>query len=631
VRIRNEEGRGRYGEERKGSARRMKHLGDITKLNGAEIPKVDIICGGSPCQDLSVAGKREGLAGERSGLFMEQIRVIKEMREDDRANGRTDVDIRPRYMVWENVQGAFSSPGKKNGEDHRGEDFQAVLTEIVKIAKADAPDVPLPKGRRWQHAGCLMGIGDNGQPFSVAYRLHDAQFWGVPQRRKRISLVADFGGESAPEILFERKSLPRDIETSREEKQGITTDAERSTRETSKCLNSWDVQSKHIQPEEGIAEALYSGECRGGGGESYVLQKTSACGGTNTSGAKVCYRKTSHAKSKEDDQGWQETEVNDTLNIFDNGESRTPTIVVEKEVTKRKYPVDKEKLIECLQNHRTLSIREISEKLNKPKSLVEHWFRKDSCFSIPDADIWPQLKTLLNIDTDEFDESIMTFETKVGKYDMANRIHIGSISPTLTASSENDLHCVSIENHPSDSRVKISKDGKVQTLSSRMGTGGGNVPMVMEEPYNATTSKEIAKSITSAATDANHIPCAYNNTSVVRRLTPLECERLQGYPDGWTDIGEWVDSKGKKRKDSDSPRYKALGNSIALPFWQWMANKMVKYIDGHQPTMASLFDGIGGFPLVFSRAGAKPIWASEIEEFPIAVTKIRFPEEEEEE
>jgi DNA (cytosine-5)-methyltransferase 1 len=92
-----------------------------------------------------------------------------------------------------------------------------------------------------------------------------------------------------------------------------------------------------------------------------------------------------------------------------------------------------------------------------------------------------------------------------------------------------------------------------------------------------------------------------------------------------------VDSKGKKRKDSDSPRYKALGNSIALPFWQWMAHKMVKYIDGHQPTMASLFDGIGGFPLVFSRAGAKPIWASEIEEFPIAVTKIRFPEEEEEE
>ena len=118
---------------------------------------------------------------------------------------------------------------------------------------------------------------------------------------------------------------------------------------------------------------------------------------------------------------------------------------------------------------------------------------------------------------------------------------------------------------------------------------------------------------------------AADNT-MVRRLTPLECERLQGYPDGWTDIGEWVDSKGKKHKDADSPRYKALGNSIALPFWEWMAKRMVKYID-HEPTMASLFDGIGGFPLVFSRAGAIPVWASEIEEFPIAVTKIHFPEE----
>lgn len=112
---------------------------------------------------------------------------------------------------------------------------------------------------------------------------------------------------------------------------------------------------------------------------------------------------------------------------------------------------------------------------------------------------------------------------------------------------------------------------------------------------------------------------------IVRRLTPLECERLQGFPDGWTDIGEWTDSKGKKHKQADSPRYKALGNSIALPFWQWMAERMVQYIDD-EPTMASLFDGIGGFPLVFSRVGAKPVWASEIEEFPMAVTKERFGE-----
>lgn len=116
--------------------------------------------------------------------------------------------------------------------------------------------------------------------------------------------------------------------------------------------------------------------------------------------------------------------------------------------------------------------------------------------------------------------------------------------------------------------------------------------------------------------------------TVVRRLTPLECTRLQGFPDGWVDIGDWVDSKGKTHKDADSPKYKALGNSIALPFWEWMAKRMAEYLpDG--ATMASLFDGIGGFPLVFQRAGIKPVWASEIEEFPIAVTKIRFSEEEE--
>ena len=118
--------------------------------------------------------------------------------------------------------------------------------------------------------------------------------------------------------------------------------------------------------------------------------------------------------------------------------------------------------------------------------------------------------------------------------------------------------------------------------------------------------------------------------AIVRRLTPMECERLQGYPDGWTDIGEWVDSKGKKHRDADSPRYKALGNSIALPFWQWMADRMIEQLrrDGiYHPTMASLFSGIGGFELVYKRAGCEPIWASEIESFPIAVTTKHFGNE----
>lgn len=116
--------------------------------------------------------------------------------------------------------------------------------------------------------------------------------------------------------------------------------------------------------------------------------------------------------------------------------------------------------------------------------------------------------------------------------------------------------------------------------------------------------------------------------AVVRRLTPMECERLQGFPDGWTDIGKWTDTKGKEHQPADAPRYKALGNSIALPFWEWMAQRMTAQYD-RPTTMASLFDGIGGFPLVFSRHGCTPVWASEIEEFPIAVTKLHFPEDQE--
>jgi len=188
----------------------MKHLGDITKINGAEIEPVDVITAGSPCQDLSVAGKRAGLAGERSGLFMEQMRIIKEMREHDAASGRTDEFIRPRYMVWENVPGALSS--------NKGEDFRCVLEETAKVIEKDACIPGPPKGG-WPYSGCILGDG-----WSIAWRIHDAQFWGVPQRRKRIALVADFGGRSASEILFVRKGLSRDTEQSQQERQTASGD-----------------------------------------------------------------------------------------------------------------------------------------------------------------------------------------------------------------------------------------------------------------------------------------------------------------------------------------------------------------------------------------------------------------------
>lgn len=179
----------------------MKHYLNVCDVNGAEVEPVDVITFGSPCQDLSVAGKRAGLKHEsngdgettRSGLFMEAVRIIKEMREKDELerlrSGRTDEYIRPRFAVWENVPGAFSSNG--------GEDFRIVLEELARIKEAEV-SIPLPKNGKWKQSGEIVD-----DRWSIAWRTLDAQYYGVPQRRKRIFLVADFAGECAGEILFE--------------------------------------------------------------------------------------------------------------------------------------------------------------------------------------------------------------------------------------------------------------------------------------------------------------------------------------------------------------------------------------------------------------------------------------------
>ena len=200
-------------------ARPIHHLGDITKISGYDVEPVDVITGGSPCQDLSVAGKRGGmskacpacgyravgnseetvcpecgaaLAYTRSGLFMEQIRIIKEMRQNDRNHGRTGMLVRPRYCIWENVPGALSS--------NKGKDFQAVLTEFARVGEPGAPDVPMPETGKWPKAGCIYAEMGG---WSIAYRIHDAQYHGVPQRRRRIAVLADFNGLTAAEILFD--------------------------------------------------------------------------------------------------------------------------------------------------------------------------------------------------------------------------------------------------------------------------------------------------------------------------------------------------------------------------------------------------------------------------------------------
>ena len=247
----------------------MKHYGDISTLNGADLEPVDLITGGSPCQDMSVAGKRQGMSKQcpncgytavsntedrtcpecgaeleytRSGLFMEQIRVVKEMREK---YGK------PRFMLWENVTGAFSSNG--------GEDFRAVLEETARI-KDKSVVIPRPEKGKWQNAGLIVGDG-----YSIAWRVLDAQYWGVPQRRRRIALVADFGGECAGEILFKREGLCRNFTESRKAWQGVARGSEKSIGEagrngiTAGFCTEHSAQARGIGYEEEISPTLRAG------------------------------------------------------------------------------------------------------------------------------------------------------------------------------------------------------------------------------------------------------------------------------------------------------------------------------------------------------------------------------------
>ena len=207
----------------------MKHLGSVVKVSGREVEPVDVITFGSPCQDLSVAGKRAGIQdGQRSSLFFEAIRIIREMREA--TNGRY-----PTFAVWENVPGAFSS--------NRGEDFRCVLEELAQIAGGDV-SIPRPAGGKWHHAGEIVGDG-----YSIAWRVLDAQYWGVPQRRRRIYLVADFAGGRAGKILFERDGLSGYPEPREEARERASEDAEGGAGGSDRAWMSFHLQQDPISSE----------------------------------------------------------------------------------------------------------------------------------------------------------------------------------------------------------------------------------------------------------------------------------------------------------------------------------------------------------------------------------------------
>lgn len=558
----------------------MKHLGDITKINGAEIEVVDVITGGSPCQDLSIAGKRAGLAGARSGLFMEQIRIVKEMREHDRKSGRTGDMVRPRFMVWENVPGAFSS--------NKGQDFAEALEEIIRIAEPEAPDIEVPE-KGWNTWG---GYHDEvGGRWSVAWRVHDAQHWGVPQRRRRISIVADFGGDTAGEILFERKSVSRHPAESGTARERLAGNAESGA--------SYAVRIR--------------GGCDGGGKGALVQEDKSGTLGTGNDQTILCYGISAYEsnamKSSNPKSGVYVADTSRTLDLNGGNPACNQGGMA---VVCAGF-----KLGNSEQARSIGYAEEQSPTLNAEcggnKPAVVALDMSHACDVIRDCgEVSPSLQARMGTGGNQVP---LTYQAVTGT--LSPGAHAGSYNGQ---DAYNDMLVVSSEISPTlrakaNDSYREDMEAYIASVDCRNFTEGGDINGTLQAKESGGQSLNLQNTIRTGM--------------IVRRLTPMECERLQGYPDGWTDIGEWRDNKGKLRKPSDSPRYKALGNSIALPFWDFLAKRIsAQYL--RPVTMGSLFDGIGGFPLVFERHNGKGTarWASEIEEFPIAVTKLRFGEEE---
>ena len=573
----------------------MIHLGDITKIHGGEAPVVDVVIGGSPCQDLSIAGKRAGLAGARSGLYMEQIRIIKEMRERDRRMGRTGEFVRPRYMVWENVPGAFSSNG--------GKDFAAVLEEAIRIAEPEAPDIEVSE-KGWNTWG---GYHDEmGGRWSVAWRVLDAQHWGVPQRRRRIELVADFGGDTAWEILFERKSVSGYPAESGAEGERPSAGAESGAAYAVRIRGGCDGGGKGA-----LVQTEKSGTIKAGN------DQTLFCMATQQDGAEV--RSDDRAPTLTASAGMSgnnQPVVCAGFKLGNSEQARSIGYVEEQAPTlNAECGGNKPAVIAFAQNQRE-EVRNVGDKavsLAAEAGMHCQTFvaldMSHACDVIRDCgEVAPSLQARMGTGGNQIP---LTYQKTTGT--LSPGAHAGSYNGQ---DAYNDMLVVSSEISPAlrakaNDLYRTDMAAYVASVDCRNFTEGGEINGTLQAKESEGQSLNLNNTV--------------RQNMVVRRLTPLECERLQGFPDHWTDLGEWTDSKGKRHKDADSPRYKALGNSIALPPWKWLLKRLCGNYE-RNATMASLFDGIGGFPLIWEQLNGRGtcLWASEIEEFPIAVTKRRF-------
>ena len=421
-------------------------MGDITQIDPDEIEPVDIVCAGSPCQDLSIAGKRKGLCGERSGLFRTAVDLVRRMRE--RTAGKY-----PRFFVWENVPGAFSS--------NKGMDFRAVLEEIGQT------EIPMPPNGKWANAG-LVELPQ----CQIAWRVLDAQYWGVPQRRRRIFLVADFAAHDrrAGEILFEHESVSGDTAASTGEREGTARGTADCAR-TSGALTPWDVQSRRIYDENGKMAALYSGEGRGSNNGAIFIRAAGFNGKAGPSSGSVAYTK-----------------------------ECTPTLIAD-------HPM-----------HVAIYDMTHADEVMRPV--------KDG--------IAPTLNARMGTGGNQvpvvhaYCIAGNTIDRKIENGGNGK----GVLAETAYTLNTVDRHAVAtIYGAKSYSEYEA---GKVATLRASGGAYGGG-------------SENLALSY-----------------SIVRRLTPTECERLQGLEDGYTDGG------------SDTARYKALGNGMAQPCADYVIRRIVE-------------------------------------------------------
>ena len=520
----------------------MIHVGDITKLDGAKLPPVDVICGGSPCQDLSVAGLRKGLAGERSGLFMDQVRIVKEMRAEDERRGVSDDFIRPRYLVWENVPGAFSSAN--------GEDFRAVIEEIVHI-KDSTCHVPRPDTGRWESAGAAI-LGDQ---FSLAWRVLDAQYWGVAQRRRRIFLVADFGGLTAPKILFEQERLLGDPAEGQGQGKGVTTTAGNSSADSGGSRvaeeKQVDIFAFHINQREetinlnGISGALMA--------TTNMQMQTFVAEGM---------RKFESAEKEEEclclnDQGGERMDVSvDVTATLRAGMSGHPPLVM----GIQQGSAGTEEIPDP-------ALTEEAETGGNNQQILFENHGIDARYTGP-HEVAPTMSARYGTGGN----NVPLVSDMPESYCIA-----GNIIDREVQNGGNGLGCqpdisytlTSADRHAVFSRQRSDEFLQNRVTATQSARQHKDATDLVCEPYQNTVG-------TIGYTDHKGInnqyvsedKCIVENRRLIRRLTPLECERLQGFPDHWTDIPG----------ASDSARYKALGNSVAIPCVDFVLRGIVYFL-----------------------------------------------------